>query len=183
MYFEIKPDSKPFESAKKIYSSQEDWVKPEVVKEFEGLINDSVFKNLEANSYILRLNRIPKGTEEQFKKGIIRNRHEAKAKSELNKKYLAIVEKYYLINYGMTEFLFENNLWGFIGTLSPIKTKDDLRFFVETKDNISDEYIAKLKDATFLIETRESVYLQLRAKMCKEKEDAHGRVSKSTSPQ
>ncbi len=172
-YFEIKPGTKVFESAKKTFSSLEAWLKSEVIEEFEQLIGASTFKNLEINSHILRLNKIPDGTKEQFKKGIIIERHEAKAKSEINKKYLAIVKKYKLIDYGMTEFLLENNLRGFVQTLCPIRTKDDLRFFVETKDNISDNDIGKLRDATFLIETKESIYLKIRAKMLEEKEDGN----------
>lgn len=169
-YFEIKSDTREYNLANKIYTSHAEWSKKEVFDDLEKAIGIPITSNLECTPYVLRLHEMPEGTREQFKSKLIQGKHEAKMSSDLNRRYLEVVKKHNLISYGMTEFALESRMFELIHALIPIKTKDGLRFFVEEKENISEEGHKKLSGYPFLVEFKESEYLQVRVEMLKEKE-------------
>ena len=92
-YFEIKQDTKEYESAVKVYTWTEDWMKDEVNEDFEQLLGYDPDKMLEMNPCCLRVVYPPAGMESQFKKRLVNGRYEARATSDINKKYLKIVKK------------------------------------------------------------------------------------------
>lgn len=170
-YFEIKPDTKEYSLADKIYNSSNAWSKKEVIEELTKVIGISPIKNMQCNARVLKLWNLPDNVREQFKKNRDKeNYYEAFAKSELNQKYLGIVKKYALINYGVIDFVFDIGLFGFLKTLCPIKTDESLRYFVELKENLSNTDIDKVKAKEYLAEIKESEYLQLYTDMVKGQE-------------
>lgn len=170
-YFEIKPNTRQYNLATKIYTSKSEWNKKEVCDDLENAIGILVDKNLECNPLVLRLSKIPEGTRDQFKKSRTNmGCYTAKSYSDLNRRYLEVVKKHNLISYGMFEFTMESGLYGFIHSLCPIKNGDSILFFVEVKSEISNDDLQKLRERDYLTEIKESEYLILKAEMIKEQE-------------
>ena len=92
-YFEIKPDTKEYSLADKIYQSEHAWSKKEVIEELTKEIGISPIKNMQCNAHVLKLCNIRDGVREQFKKNRDRdNYYEAFTKSGLNQKLFHLME-------------------------------------------------------------------------------------------
>lgn len=169
-YFEIKPGTKECVSADKVYSWKKDWGKDDVLIDFEQVIGIDPNDNMEMNPYILRLNDVPVDLRNQFKKNLIKGRFEAFTKSDINKRYLAVIEKHKLEVYSMTEFAIHFGL-GNINALCPIATKGQHRFFLEMVPNIDEERLIKFNNHPALSKISEYDYLILRANMVKEESE------------
>lgn len=107
-FFEVLPDTKEYESAWKVFHWVDDWYKDDVTKDLEDALGVKVNQNLVCWPHVLQLKEIPEGTREQFKKNRVDVKggyaYEAKVRSNLNKKFLAIVEKHGLYYYDMVNF-------------------------------------------------------------------------------
>ena len=169
-YFEIIPDTKEHVSADKVFSWKKDWFKKDVLADFEQAIGIDPNDNMEMNPYILRLNNISMDLRNQFKKNLINGRFEAFTKSDINKRYLAVVAKHKLESYSMTEFAIHFGL-GNINALCPIVTKDQHRFFLEMVPDIDEKKLIKFNDHPALSKISEYDYLILRANMVKEESE------------
>ena len=107
-FFEVLPDTKEYESAWKVFHWIDDWYKDDVTNDLEDALGVKTNQNLMCWPCVLQLKEIPEGTREQFKKNRVdagcEYVYEAKKKSDLNKKFLAIVQKHGLYHYGMVNF-------------------------------------------------------------------------------
>lgn len=184
IYFEIRPNTKEFASAERIYNWKEPWQTDEIMNEFKDALGIDPEGNLCIDTYQLRMKTIPEGTRDQFKKQRSKEGHcLGLAKSELNQKYLSIIRKHNLTTYGMFEFSIQ---FGFdiIHSLNPITNPDKShRFFISTKKGIEQSDINKLRKNPCLSEIPEYEFLILKATMLKDiaEKDAQEQASKSMS--
>ncbi len=167
IYLEIKPGTKEHEKACRCFTYKLDWQNEEVLNEFQSAIGIDPINIMEMNPRVLRLEKLPDEAREQFKKNVIGGKYEAKATSEINKKYLAVVSKYNLTAYTVDEFSFMFG-FGYIRCVFPIKTKDSLRVFLMLREDLSDTDLTKIKAHPSLAEIKEYEYLELRAAVLRE---------------
>lgn len=171
-YFEVKPGTVPYETAKKMHTFMDDWTRPEVKAEFMEELCITDIEDIECNLNILRLRNLPaiENVRAQFKSNRIRDRYEAKTSSDVNQKFLGIVKKYDLQVYTMFDFIRHFSFSFSIEALHTIRTNGDMRFFVEIDETKTTALDMFRKEPTLLPEIKEYEMLELQAQTLREAE-------------
>jgi hypothetical protein len=111
--FEILPSTQAYEKIKLSFTWTEQF-NQEFLKEFEEKIGVPFINNASAYTKRLLIERIPNGTREQFKIGLVIGDgcrfHEARQNSALNKMYLELIQKYQIKEYTGQDFKLEHVL-------------------------------------------------------------------------
>jgi len=169
-YYEIVEGTEAYGMAYKVFHCMEDWYKGDFEKEFREVIGTFCTKNLVCNTTVLMLSIIPEGTRDQFKKNKYNFKsgyaYQAKKNSELNKKYLELVEKHNLKYYEV----FNLTIMFGLGNFASVHPFNKATSFVMESRNLGPEHISKIKNMESLKEISASEFYRMKAAQANEDE-------------
>lgn len=168
-YYEVLPETDEYKMAHNVYYCVNDWRQQNVKDDFKKALGVEIRNSMCTDPNHLLCKSVPDSLKEQFKKN--RNsygHYEAKVKSDINKKFLEVVEKHDLKYYDMVHFTFMFNCCGNIKSLYHTKVNGVVRYFIEVQNIESKpDYF---NDHKSLKSVTESEFLTIRATSAKEQE-------------